>query len=132
MTDAPDPLRAKVSLLQQADEASRELTMRYKVYSMRVKAGKMSEAEKAHGISTMRAIRDTLRLFAMFEPEIRDTLKRCLERRAVEDEVAALKASDSVVGALADAFPGATVTVTASPLTTHHSPLTPALEETTP
>lgn len=119
---APDPHRAKIALHEQAAAANRELTRRYKVTSVRVKKGEMTAAEQAHDLSEMRAIRDTLRLFATFENEIRDTLKRCLERRAVEDEVAALTASDSVVAALAAAFLGATLTVTAS-----H---TPALETT--
>ena len=126
-------LRAKVPLRMQAEAANCELTMRYRVYSQRVKAGKMTEAEKAAGISEMRAIRDTLRLFAEYEDEVRATLQRCLERRAIEDEVAALQESNpeaaAAIGHVTTAFPGTSVRVT-PPLTTHHSPLTPALSET--
>lgn len=129
MTDAPsDPppadlhLRAKVPLYLQVKAAERELAMRYKVYSVRVGKGTMTEAERAAGISEMRAIRDTLRIFLRFEDDVRATLQRCLERKAIEDEVAALQQADTLAGA-------AIGHVTASPLTTHDSPLTPALEQ---
>lgn len=85
----------KISLREQAEEAGRELQMRYKVYSVRVKKGSMTEAEKAAGIGVMRAIRDTLRLFARFEPAVRETLEYELAREREEKERASREAADS-------------------------------------
>lgn len=122
-----DTPREKISLREQADCARRELTMRYKVYGYRVKDGKMTEAEKAHEIDTMRAIRDTLDLFSEFETEIRATLAACLAKRnaALKQQSeetplpldrmtdvasAAEKLGDHpAVAAVNHAFPGATV-----------------------
>lgn len=104
--------------------------MRHKVYPYRVKDGKMTEAEKAREIDTMRAIRNTLDLFSEFEDEIRECLRECIERRNARlkqeskpaqealpiDRIigdvssAAEKLSDHpAVAAVNHAFPGATV-----------------------
>jgi hypothetical protein len=107
-TPAPDPKRAKVSLAEQAEEAHREMASRYRVYSARVAAGKMTQAEADHGIATMRAIRDTLRLFARFEDEIRATLAHFLHLEDIQAEVAALRERPEVQAVL-DVFEGAEV-----------------------
>lgn len=106
--------RTKVSLREQADEAQRELGMRHRVYPGLVSRGKMTEAESAAAIDRMRAIRDTLRLFAEHEDELRRVLARAIERRAVEAEADALRA-DPAVGAVLAAFPDAEV-IGAQPL----------------
>lgn len=104
--------------------------MRHRVYPYRVKDGKMTEAEKAREIDTMRAIRNTLDMFSEFEPEMRECLRECLERRnaklkaeraaaetplpidRITHDVAAAAESLSdhpAVAAVNHAFPGATV-----------------------
>lgn len=68
-----DVPRAPVPLRLQAECAQRELAMRHRVYPGLVKRQKMTEAEAASEIDTMRAIRDTLRLFAEHETAMRST-----------------------------------------------------------
>lgn len=104
MTEA----RAKVSLREQAEAAGRELTWRYRVYSARVKSSKMTEAEKAREIDLMRAIRDTLRLFADFEDDVRAALRAAIERKRMIEEAEALR-DDPTVAAVLDTFPGAAI-----------------------
>lgn len=100
---APDPKRARFPLAAQADEANRELGLRYRVYAMRVKDGRMTQAEADRGIALMRAIRDTLRLFAAYEDEVRATVAHCIERARIEAEVAELR-RDPAVRAVLDVF----------------------------
>ncbi|WP_409560244.1 hypothetical protein [Hyphomicrobium sp. MC8b] len=84
MSETP---RAIVPLRIQADEAHRELAMRHRVYPGQVKRGKMTEAEAQVGYDVMRAIRDTLRLFAEYETEIRSALRNAIEaRRTLESD----------------------------------------------
>lgn len=104
MSGATDHAPAqKVPLRLQADAAHRELVTRHRVYPGLVKRGKMTAAEEAVGYDEMRAIRDTLRLFADFETEIRIALRNAIEaRREVEQSPLA----QSVLAA----FPGAVAT----------------------
>lgn len=104
----PDPKRARIPLAEQEKEAHRELGDRYKRYSARVKAGKMTQEAADLGIARMRAIRDTLRLFARFEDEVRATVAHCLKAEDVAAEVEILKQNPAVQAVLA-AFPGADV-----------------------
>mgnify|MGYP003384791470 CR=1 FL=1 len=109
----------KVSLREQADEAQRELAMRHRVYPGLVTRGKMSAAESAVAIARMRAIRDTLRLFAEHEDAIRSALGDAIRQRRADaqwafeackqDEIEALR-DDPGVRAVLDVFPDATVT----------------------
>ena len=99
----------KVSLREQAEEAQRELARRHRSFSGQVKHGRMTEAEAAVGLSRMRAIRDTLRLFAEHEDAVRAALEQSLRRAHEAQEIEAL-AGDPLVGAIADAFPGAEIT----------------------
>lgn len=99
----------KVSLREQADEAQRELGMRHRVYPGLVKRGKMSAAESAVAIDRMRAIRDTLRLFADHEDAIRSALSTAIKRRREDAEIETLREHPAVQTVL-DVFPGATVT----------------------
>lgn len=99
---------AKVSLREQADEASRELAMRHRVYPGLVKRGKMSAAESAVAIDRMRAIRDTLRLFAEHEDAIRAALAAAIQRRREAEEIASLSEHPAVQAVL-DVFPDAEV-----------------------
>jgi len=103
-----DAAPARVPLAAQAEEAGRELTLRYRVYSARVKAGRMTEAEKEAGIHLMRAIRDTLRLFAGHEDAIRAVIRAGIERKRLLAEAEALR-EDPAVAAVLDAFPGAEI-----------------------
>lgn len=110
MTDpAPDPNRAKVSLREQAEEAARELTMRYRVYAKRVQSGQMTATEQAAGLSRMRAIRDTLRLFAEHEDAIRAALAAAISKQRMSDELAEVESHPAVAAVLSE-FPGARVT----------------------
>lgn len=99
----------KVSLREQAEEAQRELARRHRSFGGQVKHGRMTESEAAVGLSRMRAIRDTLRLFAEHEDAIRAALEQSLRRAREAQEIEAL-AADPRVGAIADAFPGAEIT----------------------
>lgn len=103
------PSVGKVSLREQADEAQRELGMRHHVYPGLVKRGKMSEAEMAVAIARMRAIRDTLRLFAEHEDAIRDTLATAIRRRREAEEIESLREHPAVQSVL-DVFPDAEMT----------------------
>ncbi len=102
-TNAVAKSAPKVSLHIQADCARRELIMWQWVYPSQVAKGKMTEAEAAVEIDNMRAIRDTLTLFAEHETAIRDALRRAIEaERAVE-----ASSSDPAIKALREAFPDA-------------------------
>lgn len=98
----------KVSLREQADEAQRELAMRHRVYPGLVKRGKMSAAESAVSIDRMRAIRDTLRLFADHEDAVRAALAGSIRRKKEAAEVEALR-EHPAVQAVFDAFPDADI-----------------------
>jgi hypothetical protein len=104
----PSVGQAKVSLREQADEAAREVAMRHRVYPGLVKRGRMTEAEAAIGIARMRAIRDTLRLFAEHEGAVRDALARAIAGRRQQAEIDAL-GDEPAVAAVLDAFPGASI-----------------------
>lgn len=81
--DAP---RVPIPLRLQAECAQRELAMRHRVYPGRVKRQQMTEAEAASEIDTMRAIRDTLRLFAEHETAMRSALAKAIEAARFLDE----------------------------------------------
>ena len=100
--------RAKIPLRLQADAAQRELAMRHRVYPGLVKRGKMTESEAAAEIETMRAIRDTLRLFAEHEDQVRAALARAIEARRLADELDELR-SHPAVTAVMDEFPGSAI-----------------------
>lgn len=110
MTDVPP----KVSLREQAEEAARELTSRYRIYAGRVKRGDMTEAESAVGIARMRAIRNTLRLFAEHEDAMRDALAQAIERKRRDAEIDAVRDHPMVAGALKE-FPDAEITGVTTP-----------------
>jgi hypothetical protein len=78
--ETPRPL---IPLRIQAEEAHEELKLRHKVYPGRISKGYMTEAEARVGIDRMRAIRDTLRLFAEYETEVRSALRNAIEARKV-------------------------------------------------
>lgn len=99
---------ARIPLALQAEAAARELTWRYRVYAGRVKAGKMTEAERDREIALMRAIRDTLRLFAEHEDAIRAVVRAGIERKRLIAEAEGL-AEVPAVAAVLDAFPGAEI-----------------------
>jgi hypothetical protein len=100
--------KAKVSLRLQAEAAQRELAMRHRVYPGLVKRGKMTAAEADGEIAAMRAIRDTLRLFAEHEDAVRSTLARAIEARRHADELDELRTHPAVTAVL-DEFPGSTI-----------------------
>lgn len=100
---------AKVSLREQADEAQRELAMRHRVYPGLVKRGKMTEAEQAVAIARMRAIRDTLRLFAEHEEAMRAALATAIRRKAQAAEIEAVR-EQPIVEELLGMFPEAEIT----------------------
>jgi hypothetical protein len=111
-TTPPDPKRRKFPLLEQAEAANRELTMRYRVYSQRVKDGKMTQAAMDDGVAVMRAIRDTMRLFAEHEDDIRALLEfkrqRARENAETAAEIEALR-KHPAVGLVLEHFPDAEV-----------------------
>lgn len=94
--------RCKISLREQADHAHGELAFRHRMYPARVKAGTMKKIDATRGLEMMRAIRDTLRLFAEHEDLIRLTLRQALEAKRHENHPA--------VQAVRTAFPDAAVT----------------------
>lgn len=102
------PSVGKVSLREQADEAQRELAMRHRVYPGLVKRGKITDAEQATGIARMRAIRDTLRLFADHEDAVRAALAAAIRRDREVKEIDALR-EHPAVQAVFDAFPDADI-----------------------
>lgn len=109
MADVPtDPKRARFPLTEQAKEANRELTLRYRVYAARVKAGKMSEAEADRGIALMRCMRDTLTLFAEYEDEMRALLLHLKRRARESEEIEELKRNPAVRAVL-EQFPDSEV-----------------------
>lgn len=93
---------------EQADEAQRELAMRHRVYPGLVKRGKMSEAEMAVAVARMRAIRDTLRLFAEHEDAIRSALGQAIKHSRLSAEADELR-QHPAVQAVFDAFPDADI-----------------------
>lgn len=95
---------AKISLREQADEAHRELVNRHRYYPSQVKSGKMSAQDAEVGYAVMRAIRDTMRLFAEYEPEMRQALKAAIEAHR---EIANSPLAKTVL----EAFPGAAVEI---------------------
>lgn len=99
MSEAP----VKISLREQAECAQRELAMRHRVYPGRIKNNKMTEAEAAGEIATMRAVRDTLRLFAQHENAIRAALRREIERAKDIEDLRGHPAVEAVLGAFPDA-----------------------------
>lgn len=99
----------KFVLADQAAEANREIGMRHRVYPARVKAGKMTQAEADQGLALMRAIRDTLRLFARFEGEVRATVFECLRRERLTQEADEVR-DDPAVRAVLEGWPGAEIT----------------------
>jgi hypothetical protein len=109
MTDELSPITsapAKISLREQADEAHRELVMRHRVYPGLVKRGKMSASEAEVGFAVMRAMRDTLRMFAEYEPEIREALKKAIEaHREIEQSPLAKTVHDAFPGAAMELRP---------------------------
>ena len=144
MTDAPpDATRARFPLAEQAEEAKRELDLRYKVYNARVRDGKMTREAADRGIALMRAIRNTLMLFGRYEDEVRATLQHCLDQdrsaAEFEEQLARDKAeleklqSNPAVKAVCDAFPGAEVHLPARDdapsAETESYPLNPETEE---
>ncbi len=91
---------AKISLREQADEAHKELKNRHRYYPSQVRAGKMTPAEAEVGFAVMRAIRDTMSLFAEYEIEVRAALRNAIEaRRTLE--------SDPLAQTITEAFPDA-------------------------
>jgi len=144
MTGAPpDATRARFPLAEQAEEAKRELDLRYKVYNARVRDGKMTREAADRGIALMRAIRNTLTLFGRYEDEVRATLQHCLdqdrsaaefEQRHARDKAELEKLqSNPAVKAVCDAFPGAEVRLPARAdapsAETESYPLNPETEE---
>lgn len=124
----PDPQRQKFPLLAQADEANRELTMRYRVYSRRVKSGEMTQSAMDHGIAIMRAIRDTMRLFAEHEDDIRALLEFKLKRaREMAEAAAELEElrKHPAVGLVLEHFPDAEVGTTRQRALPPHDDFTP-------
>ena len=95
-----DPKRAKFPLAEQAEEANRILTQRYKTCEARAKAGDMTREAADHDIAIVRAIRDTMLLFAEFEDEVRATVAYCLEQRRLAAEAAELRKNDTVKAVL--------------------------------
>lgn len=98
----------KFPLVDQAAEANREIAMRHAVYPGRVKAGKMTQEDADRSLALMRAIRDTLRLFARFEDEVRATVSECLRRERLTREAAEVQ-DDPAVRAVLEGWPGAEI-----------------------
>ncbi len=98
-----DVPRVPIPLRLQAECAQRELAMRHRVYPGRVKRQLMTEVEAASEIDTMRAIRDTLRLFAEHETAMRSALAKAIEAARFIEEVK----DNPAVKALQLAFPEA-------------------------
>lgn len=111
---APDPKRRKFPLAAQADEANRILTDRYRVCSARVKSGDMTQADADDSIALARAMRDTLRLFATYEDEIRAVLEFQRQRALDNAEIDELK-KNPAVGAVLSAFPDSDVALPRRP-----------------
>lgn len=104
-----EDMRAKISLREQADAAHRELAMRHRVYPGLVKRGKLTEVEAEVGYAEMRAIRDTLRLFAEFEDPLRVWLQQQVAtRRLFPDLPAGISdAERDSLTIIVEQFPGA-------------------------
>lgn len=107
-TGLPSVGHGKVSLREQAKEAQRELEMRHRVYPGLVKRGKMTETEQAVAIARMRAIRDTLRLFADHEDAIRSALGQAIKHSRLSAEADELRQHPAVQAVL-DVFPDADI-----------------------
>ena len=104
-----DSATQRISLREQAEAAQRELAMRHRVYPGLVKRDRMTGAEAAREIDLMRAIRDTLRLFAAHEDRVRAALFDGLaaeRRRRTADELAA---TEPAVAAVLAHFPDAEI-----------------------
>ncbi len=102
-----DSATQRISLREQAEAAQRELARRHRVFAGLARSGRMSADEAAREIDLMRAIRDTLRLFAAHEGRVRAALVEGLaaeRRRRTADELAA---SEPAVAAVLDRFPEA-------------------------
>lgn len=103
----PEP-RAKIPLREQADAAHRELVMRHRVYPGLVRRGRMTEAEAAVEMDLMRAIRDTLRLFAEYEDAVRKAIVDAKRRADFERQLEELE-QHPAMAAVRETFPGAEV-----------------------
>lgn len=101
--------RPKVSLREMAEEAHRELALRHRVYPGQVKRGFLTQADADTFIARMRAIRDTLRLFAEHEDSVRAALAFSMQRTREAAEIDALQEHEAVA-AVREAFPGAEIT----------------------
>lgn len=86
-----DPKRVRIPLAEQAAEAQREIAFRHRVYPGSVRNGKLTQAAADQQIAVMRAIRDTLQLFARYEDDVRATLERCLARDRDRAELAEMQ-----------------------------------------
>lgn len=102
------PAPSKVSLREQAEAAHRELAWRHRVYPGLVKREKMTESEAEIEIARMRAIRDTLRLFAAHEDAIRSALATAMRRQQEQADVDAVRDHPDVQAVL-ETFPGARI-----------------------
>lgn len=105
MTGEAETERTPIPLAAQAEAAHEELKRRHRTYPMLVKTGKMWPGEAAAGIATMRAIRDTLLLFAEFEPFVRDAVREAKRLKAACAEVSDHPAVVEVM----TQFPGAEI-----------------------
>lgn len=102
------PAPGKVSLREQAEAAHRELALRHRVYPGLVKREKMTECEAVVELARMRAIRDTLRLFAAHEDAIRAALATAMRRQQELADAEALRGHPDVAAVL-DTFPDARI-----------------------
>ena len=114
MTESPatDPKRAKFSLDEQAEEANRILTQRYKTCEARAKSGDMTREAADRDIAIARAIRDTLRLFAEYPDDVRAALMHARKRRKDLAEIERLRAElaqNPAVQAVREHFPEAEI-----------------------
>ncbi len=106
MSASADPPRDPVPLRLQADEVQRVLATLHRSYAGQVKHGRMTELEATVSLLRMRAVRDTLRLFAEHEDAVRAALISAIRRQRESAELDALRA-DPAVGAVLEQFPDA-------------------------
>lgn len=124
----PDPQRRKFPLLEQAEGAHEEMLDRYKRLNARAKAGRITQEQADHGIAIMRAIRDTMRLFAEHEDDIRALLEFKLKRaREMAETAAELEElrKHPAVGLVLEHFPDAEVGTTRQRAQPPHDDFTP-------
>lgn len=104
-TPAADPTYERFALVDQIEEAERELHDRYGRYAYRVREGKMQRGQADKQIALMRNIRDTLRIIAKHYDAVHRAIADDQRRAKNAAELDELR-KHPVVAAVASAFDG--------------------------